>query len=155
MITVHHLESSRSQRVPWLLEELGVPYEIKRYARDPKTLFAPPELRAIHPLGKSPVITDDGIVVAESMSHGVPVLASRIGALAETTRDDVSGLLFAPGDVDDLALKMTRIWNDDTLCRRLGAGGRQQVVDQCTDARHLELTLAAYRTASHSPRRPT
>lgn len=66
MITVHHLESSRSQRVPWLLEELGVPYEIKRYARDPKTLFAPPELRAIHPLGKSPVITDDGIVVAES-----------------------------------------------------------------------------------------
>jgi glycosyltransferase involved in cell wall biosynthesis len=95
-----------------------------------------------------------GIVVAESMSHGVPVLASRIGALAETTRDDVSGLLFAPGDVDDLARKMTRIWNDDALCRRLGAGARRQVVDQCTDARHLELTLAAYHTASMGARRP-
>lgn len=66
MITVHHLESSRSQRIPWLLEELGVPYEIKTYARDPKTLLAPPALRAIHPLGKSPVITDDGAVIAES-----------------------------------------------------------------------------------------
>ena len=66
MITVHHLEKSRSQRVLWLLEELGVPYEIKRYARDPKTLLAPASLKAVHPLGKSPVITDDGITVAES-----------------------------------------------------------------------------------------
>lgn len=66
MITVHHLESSRSQRIPWLLEELGVAYEIKHYKRHPKTLFASPELRAIHPLGKSPVVTDDGVVVAES-----------------------------------------------------------------------------------------
>jgi glutathione S-transferase len=66
MITLHHLEKSRSQRVLWLLEELGVPYEIKRYARDPKTLLAPASLKAVHPLGKSPVITDDGITVAES-----------------------------------------------------------------------------------------
>lgn len=66
MITVHHLENSRSQRIPWFLEELGLEYEIKRYARDPKTLLAPPSLRAVHPLGKSPVITDDGTVVAES-----------------------------------------------------------------------------------------
>jgi glutathione S-transferase len=66
MLTVHHLNNSRSQRVLWLLEELGVPYEIKRYQRDPKTMLAPPELRAIHPLGKSPVITDDGMTVAES-----------------------------------------------------------------------------------------
>ena len=66
MLTVHHLNNSRSQRVLWLLEELGVPYEIVRYQRDPKTMLAPPELRAVHPLGKSPVITDDGDTLAES-----------------------------------------------------------------------------------------
>ncbi|SEQ58710.1 glutathione S-transferase [Solimonas aquatica] len=66
MITVHHLENSRSQRVLWLLEELGLPYELRRYARDPKTMLAPPALRAVHPLGKSPVIEDEGRVLAES-----------------------------------------------------------------------------------------
>ncbi|GJH04719.1 glutathione S-transferase [Paraburkholderia terrae] len=66
MLIVHHLNNSRSQRVLWLLEELGVPYEIKRYQRDPKTMLAPPELRAVHPLGKSPVVTDDGQTLAES-----------------------------------------------------------------------------------------
>jgi len=66
MIVVHHLNNSRSQRVLWLLEELAVPYEVKRYQRDPKTLFAPPELKAVHPLGKSPVITDGPNTVAES-----------------------------------------------------------------------------------------
>ncbi len=66
MITVHHLNNSRSQRILWLLEELGLEYEIKKYQRDPKTMLAPPELKAVHPLGKSPVITDDGTVVAES-----------------------------------------------------------------------------------------
>ena len=60
MITVHHLNNSRSQRVLWLLEELEVPYEVRRYARNAKTSLAPPELKAVHPLGKSPVITDDG-----------------------------------------------------------------------------------------------
>jgi glutathione S-transferase len=66
MIIVHHLNNSRSQRVLWLLEELGVPYEVKRYQRDAKTMLAPPELRAVHPLGKSPVITDGDLTVAES-----------------------------------------------------------------------------------------
>lgn len=66
MITVHHLNNSRSQRVLWLLEELGLPYEIKKYQRDPDTLLAPPSLLQIHPLGKSPVITDGGLTVAES-----------------------------------------------------------------------------------------
>jgi glutathione S-transferase len=66
MITVHHLQNSRSQRVLWLLEELGQRYQIVEYERDPKTLLAPPALRAVHPLGKSPVIIDDGVVVAES-----------------------------------------------------------------------------------------
>ncbi len=66
MITVHHLNNSRSQRVLWLLEELGVPYEVKRYERDAKTLLAPPELLAVHPLGKSPVIVDGTATLAES-----------------------------------------------------------------------------------------
>lgn len=66
MIIVHHLENSRSQRILWLLEELGVDYEIKRYLRDKTTNLAPPELRAVHPLGKSPVITDGNVTVAES-----------------------------------------------------------------------------------------
>ena len=66
MIVVHHLNNSRSQRILWLLEELGLDYEIRKYQRDPKTMLAPPELRAIHPLGKSPVITDGEATVAES-----------------------------------------------------------------------------------------
>jgi glutathione S-transferase len=66
MLTVHHLNNSRSQRVLWLLEELGAPYEIVRYERDPKTMLAPPELREIHPLGKSPVVVDNGEVLAET-----------------------------------------------------------------------------------------
>jgi glutathione S-transferase len=66
MITVHHLNNSRSQRVLWLLEELGVAYEIKKYERDPKTMLAPETLRQVHPLGKSPVITEDGVTIAES-----------------------------------------------------------------------------------------
>ena len=66
MIVVHHLNNSRSQRVLWLLEELGVDYEIKRYQRDPATMLAPPFLRAVHPLGKSPVITDGELTLAES-----------------------------------------------------------------------------------------
>jgi glutathione S-transferase len=66
MIVVHHLNNSRSQRVLWLLEELGIPYELKKYQRDPQTMFAPPELRAVHPLGKSPVISDGESTIAES-----------------------------------------------------------------------------------------
>lgn len=65
-IIVHHLNNSRSQRVLWLLEELGLPYEVRRYERDPKTMLAPDSLRAVHPLGKSPVIEDRGLVLAES-----------------------------------------------------------------------------------------
>jgi len=66
MLTVHHLNNSRSQRVLWLLEELGVPYEIKHYQRDARSLLAPAALKKIHPLGKSPVVTDDGLTLAES-----------------------------------------------------------------------------------------
>jgi len=66
MLTVHHLETSRSQRILWLLEELGVPYDLKVYARDPRTRLAPAALRKVHPLGKSPVITENGETIAES-----------------------------------------------------------------------------------------
>jgi glutathione S-transferase len=66
MLTVHHLNHSRSQRVLWLLEELGLPYEIKFYERDPMTRLAPPALRAVHPLGKSPVLVDGDVTVAET-----------------------------------------------------------------------------------------
>jgi glutathione S-transferase len=79
MITVHHLENSRSQRILWLLEELGLEYEVKRYARDPKTMLAPPSLRAVHPLGKSPVIVDGDATLAESGAI-IEYVAERYGA---------------------------------------------------------------------------
>jgi len=84
MIVVHHLENSRSQRVLWLLEELGLPYTVKRYQRDPKTMLAPPELRRLHPLGKSPMIEDGGMVITES------------GAIVEYLVAKASGKLGAP-----------------------------------------------------------
>jgi glutathione S-transferase len=84
MITVHHLENSRSQRVLWLLEELGLPYEVKRYERDKKTSLAPPELLQVHPLGKSPVIGDGDITVAET------------GAIVEYLLDKTSGHALKP-----------------------------------------------------------
>lgn len=90
MIIVHHLENSRSQRVLWLLEELGVPYEVKHYARDKKTNLAPKELMKVHPLGKSPVIDDNGAIIAETgaiiehivETHGHGRLAPARGAPA-------------------------------------------------------------------------
>ncbi|MFC7537442.1 glutathione S-transferase family protein [Sphingomonas sp. GCM10030256] len=85
-IIVHHLENSRSQRILWLLEELDLPYRVKRYARDPKTMLAPPELRRVHPLGKSPVIEDAGLVVSES------------GAIVEYLVEKAGGRLGAPSD---------------------------------------------------------
>jgi glutathione S-transferase len=87
MIIVHHLEMSRSQRIVWLLEELGLPYEVKRYQRSPQML-APPELKQVHPLGKSPVIERDGKVYAES--------GAIIEYLAETEGGGV--LNVPPGD---------------------------------------------------------
>jgi glutathione S-transferase len=89
MILVHHLENSRSQRILWLLEELGLPYEICRYERDRKTMLAPPELRRVHPLGKSPVIEHDGRVVAET------------GAIVEYLVEVGGGRLGAPGRRDE------------------------------------------------------
>jgi glutathione S-transferase len=86
MIKVHHLENSRSQRVLWLLEELGISYEVVRYARDRKTMLAPPELARVHPLGKSPVIEDDGLVIAET------------GAIVEYLVEKAEGRLGPPAN---------------------------------------------------------
>jgi glutathione S-transferase len=79
VIVVHHLNNSRSWRVLWLLQELGVPYQVRAYQRDPRTLRAPPELRQAHPLGKAPVIVDDGRTLAETGAI-VEYLTERHGA---------------------------------------------------------------------------
>ena len=79
MIVVHHLNNSRSQRIVWLLEELGTPYRIQRWQRDPKTNLAPPELKAVHPLGKAPVIQDGDLVLGESGAI-IEYLVERHGA---------------------------------------------------------------------------
>ena len=79
MITVHHLNNSRSQRILWLLEELELPYEIRRYSRDPVTNLAPSELEAVHPLGKSPVVELDGQILTESGAI-IETLIRRLGA---------------------------------------------------------------------------
>jgi glutathione S-transferase len=97
MITVHHLENSRSQRVLWLLEELGLPYEITKYPRDPKTMLAPDALKRVHPLGKSPVITDGERTVAES------------GAIIEYLVERHGGGALKPADGSDDALRY-RYW---------------------------------------------
>ncbi len=85
-IIVHHLENSRSQRILWMLEELALPYEVIRYKRNARTMLAPPELKAIHPLGKSPVIQDAGQVLAET------------GAIVDYLVDKAGGTLGAPAD---------------------------------------------------------
>ncbi len=100
MIIVHHLENSRSQRILWMLEELGLPYEIKRYERNPETMLAPPELKKVHPLGKSPVIEDTDV-------QGVGVIAET-GAIVEYLVDKADGKLGAPANRGD-ALRY-RFW---------------------------------------------
>ena len=88
MIKVHHLENSRSQRILWLLEELALPYEVIRYERDKKTMLAPPALRQVHPLGKSPMIEDEGRVIAET------------GAIVEYLVEKAEGRLGPPANRD-------------------------------------------------------
>ena len=103
MITVHHLETSRSQRVLWLLEELGVPYALKIYQRDPLTKLAPASLKAVHPLGKSPVITEGEDTIAESGAI-LEYLVERYGAQA---KGDLAGLLPATGTPQH---RQSRFW---------------------------------------------
>lgn len=103
MITVHHLETSRSQRVLWLLEELGVPYEIKLYKRDPKTRLAPAALKAVHPLGKSPVITDGSETIAESGA----ILEYLVERYGDKATGDLTHLQPAAGTA---AYRQARFW---------------------------------------------
>lgn len=91
MITVHHLENSRSQRVLWLLEELGETYEVRRYERNKLTLLAPPELKRVHPLGKSPVVEVDGRVLIETGAI-VEFLVARAGGQLGPPPDDADGI---------------------------------------------------------------
>jgi glutathione S-transferase len=86
MIVVHHLENSRSQRVLWLLEELQLPYEVKRYERDKKTNLAPKELLKVHPTGKSPLIADDGVVIAETGAIVEHIIEERGGGRLQPAR---------------------------------------------------------------------
>ncbi|HEY0599205.1 glutathione S-transferase [Brevundimonas sp.] len=94
MITVHHLNDSRSQRVLWLLEEMGVPYEVKRYQRDAKTMLAPSELKAIHPLGKSPVLDDGEARVAETGAIVEYLLETHGGSALRPARGTPEGRRF-------------------------------------------------------------
>ncbi|MET0366382.1 MAG: glutathione S-transferase [Sphingobium sp.] len=91
MITVHHLENSRSQRILWMLEELGLLYRVERYERNTATMLAPPELRAIHPLGKSPVIVDEEADTS-------PRTVAETGAIVEYLSEKAGGTLGAPAD---------------------------------------------------------
>jgi glutathione S-transferase len=143
MILVHHLENSRSQRVLWLLEELGLPYEVRRYERDRKTMLAPPELRRVHPLGKSPVIEDEGRIVAETgaiVDYLVEKADGRLGPPPK--RDDVLRyrhfLHYAEGSLMPPLLVML-------VVRRLGLLGRparatiQKMIDRHLDWLESEL----------------
>jgi len=145
MIIVHHLENSRSQRILWLLEELGLPYEVRRYARDRKTMLAPPELKRVHPLGKSPVIEDDGRVIAETgaiVEYLVEKAGGRLGPPAK--RESVlryrQFLHYAEGSMMPPLLALL-------VVNRLGLLGRparapvQRMLDQHLD--WLETELAA------------
>jgi len=143
MILVHHLENSRSQRILWLLEELGLPYEVRRYERDRKTMLAPPELRRVHPLGKSPVIEDEGRIVAETgaiVDYLVEKAGGRLGPPAH--RDAVLRyrhfLHYAEGSLMPPLLVML-------VVRRLGLLGRparapiQRMIDTHLDWLETEL----------------
>ena len=89
MLLVHHLENSRSQRVLWLIEELGLPYEVRRYERNRKTMLAPPELKRVHPLGKAPIVEDDGFIIVET------------GAIVEYLTEKADGRLGSPARRED------------------------------------------------------
>jgi len=148
MITVHHLENSRSQRVLWLLEELELPYEVRRYTRNPSTMLAPPELQRVHPLGKSPLIEDQGRVLAETgaiVEYLVEKAEGRLGPPAN--RDAVLRyrhfLHYAEGSLMPPLLVML-------VLRRMGLLGRparptiQRMIDRHLDWLESELSERAW-----------
>ena len=144
-LMVHHLENSRSQRVLWLLEELGLPYEVKRYERDRKTMLAPPELKLVHPLGKSPIVQDDETIVVET------------GAIVEYLVEKAGGMLGPPSAPQARRAYRTFFhYSEGSLMpwllvmlviRRLGLLGRparstvQAMIDQHLDYLERELSI--------------
>jgi len=147
-IIVHHLENSRSQRVLWMLEELGLPYEVKRYERNPKTMLAPPELKAVHPLGKSPLIEHDGRVVAETAAILEYLVELADGRLGPPPHRDAAlryrhFMHYAEGSMMPPLLLMLVI-------NRLGLLGRparsriQSMIDQHLDFVEAELASRAW-----------
>lgn len=144
MIVVHHLENSRSQRILWLLEELGLPYEVRRYERDRKTMLAPAALRRVHPLGKSPLIEDEGRIVAETgaiVEYVVEKADNRLGppAKRENRLRYRHFLHYAEGSMMPPLLAML-------IVRRMGLLGRparapvQKMLDQHLDWLETELS---------------
>lgn len=143
-LLVHHLNNSRSQRVLWLLEELGLPYEVKHYQRNPKTMLAPPELKRVHPLGKAPVIEDDGLAVAETGAI-IDYLVAKAGGRLGPPDDPRSANLYrfyqhyGEGSVMPWLLVML-------VVRRMGLLGRparprvQAMLDQHLDFLESELS---------------
>jgi glutathione S-transferase len=143
MITVHHLENSRSQRVLWLLEELDLPYEVRRYERDSKTMLAPPELRRVHPLGKAPVIEDNGQVIAETgaiVEYLVEKVPGRVGP--PVRRDEVlryrQFLHYAEGSMMPPLLAMLVV-NRLGILGRPAKGAIQKMLDVHLDWLESEL----------------
>jgi glutathione S-transferase len=145
MIVVHHLENSRSQRILWLLEELGLPYEITRYKRS-RIMAAPPEMKRIHPLGKSPIIEDDGIVVAETgaiVEYLVEKAGGRLGPPSDAAqaRRYRFFLHYAEGSVMT-ALLMRMVVGMIPLLGRAGKKMFQPMID--THLNYIEAELAAW-----------
>lgn len=147
-LLVHHLNNSRSQRILWLLEELGLPYEVKRYQRDLKTMLAPPELKLIHPLGKSPVVEDEGVRVAETGAI-IEYLVGKAGGQLGPPADQPSANLYrfylhyAEGSLMPWLLVMLVI-------RRMGLLGRsarpriQAMIDQHLDFLESQLSQRSW-----------
>lgn len=147
MITVHHLNDSRSQRVLWLLEELGLAYEVKRYQRDARTMLAPPELKAIHPLGKSPVVDDGEARLAETGAIVEYLLDSHSRSALRPARGTAEGrrftywLHYAEGSaMTPLLLKLifSQIPKRSPLLVRPVAGGIARKVDASLIAPQLK-----------------
>jgi glutathione S-transferase len=142
MIIVHHLENSRSQRVLWLLEELALPYEVRRYERNPKTMLAPPELRRVHPLGKSPLIEHQGRVIAETGAIVEYLVELADGRLAPERRDDIllyrHFLHYAEGSLMPPLLVMLVIGRLGILGRP-ARGPIQKMIDRHLDWLETEL----------------
>jgi glutathione S-transferase len=142
-LLVHHLNNSRSQRVLWLLEELELPYDVRRYERHPRTMLAPPELKRVHPLGKSPLVEDEGLVVAETGAIIDYLIAKANGRLGPPSDPQAANryrffIHYAEGSLMPWLLVML-------IIRRMGLLGRparrtvQGMLDQHLDFLESEL----------------